>query len=315
MKVKIKFILALAGALNFAYGQNPCWPDSSIMIVVLGSSTAAGIGASNEDSSWVGRYRNYLQSINPTNEVVNLAISGTTTYHIMPDGYVPPSGTFDPVPGYNITEAIRLQADAIIVNMPSNDASRGYDAAVQMHNFKTIAHEADSAGVPIWICTTQPRDLSTSKIQIQLEVRDSILSYFGTHAIDFWTTIADTNNLPNPLYDFGDGIHLNDAGHRILFDRIAQKNIPAQIMDSCVTVGIAYGIPAIRIYPNPARDELFISNVARPSDFQLYNLLGCPVYYAQISPGTSGIKLYNLPAGTYIYQLANLAGLISIAKD
>ncbi|MCK5453947.1 MAG: hypothetical protein KAJ16_06275, partial [Calditrichia bacterium] len=43
----------------------------SVKIVILGSSTALGIGPYNPSNAWVNRYRTYLQGINPANEVVN----------------------------------------------------------------------------------------------------------------------------------------------------------------------------------------------------------------------------------------------------
>ncbi|MEZ4983685.1 MAG: SGNH/GDSL hydrolase family protein [Saprospiraceae bacterium] len=57
--------------------------DSTVCrIVVLGSSTAEGTGASSPDSSWVNRYRASL-SRNTRYEVVNLARGGYTTFHIL----------------------------------------------------------------------------------------------------------------------------------------------------------------------------------------------------------------------------------------
>ena len=62
--------------LNAHSQLNPCAQLESYKIVVLGSSTAAGAGVSSSDSAWVNRYRNYLESINPDNEVINLAVGG-----------------------------------------------------------------------------------------------------------------------------------------------------------------------------------------------------------------------------------------------
>lgn len=53
--------------------------DAGTRIVVLGSSTAAGAGVSDSNRAWVNQYRTYLQSIDPTNTVTNLAKGGYTT--------------------------------------------------------------------------------------------------------------------------------------------------------------------------------------------------------------------------------------------
>ena len=49
----------------------------------------------------------------------------------------------------------------------------------------------------------------------------------GESAVDFWTELALPGATIDPRYDSGDGIHLNDAGHRILFERMAAKGILA----------------------------------------------------------------------------------------
>lgn len=212
--------------------SNPCVQSQSFHIVVLGSSTAAGSGPSSSDSTWVNRYRKFLQQINAANQVTNLAQGGTTTYQIMPDWYVAPAGRPATNTLRNISEAIRLQADAIIVNMPSNDAANGFTVAEQMANFILIAQVADSAGIPVWVCTTQPRNFSAAKVQLQQDVRDSVLSYFGNKAIDFWTGFADSTGQMNPTFDSGDGVHMNDKAHRILFQRVSAKNILSAIVDT-----------------------------------------------------------------------------------
>ncbi|NNC85704.1 MAG: T9SS type A sorting domain-containing protein [Bacteroidia bacterium] len=213
---------------NYSSAQdetNPCLKAQEFHIVVLGSSTAAGAGPSSSDSTWVNRYRNFLQSINANNQVTNLAIGGTNTYQIMPSWFVPPVGRPSPNPTNNLTQAIALGADAVIINMPSNDAAGGIGTNEQMFNFHTMVSSADSVNIPVWICTTQPRVFNPGNIQIQIEVRDSILSAFGNMAIDFWTGLADTSGLPLSIYDSGDGVHLNDAGHNIFFNRVKDKII------------------------------------------------------------------------------------------
>src|SRR6476620_515097 len=90
-------------------------------IVILGSSTAVGYGATPK-KSWVRLFEDSLKKINPNYIVDNLAVAGTTTYAAQADDYVPPAGRPSPSKGHNITKAIKLGADAIIINFPSNDA-------------------------------------------------------------------------------------------------------------------------------------------------------------------------------------------------
>lgn len=210
----------------------PCAATSNFHLVVLGSSTAAGSGPSSSDSAWVNRYRKYIQAINPLNQITNLAIGGTNTYKIMPDWFIPPTGRPITNTSNNVSEAVRLNADAIIVNMPSNDAASGFGVNEQMSNFITIKQVADSFNIPIWICTTQPRNFSSTQKLIQTLTRDSILNYFGSKAIDFWTGFADTSNSIKPIFDSGDGIHMNDTAHNILNQIVIGLNIPNLLADT-----------------------------------------------------------------------------------
>jgi hypothetical protein len=203
-------------------------------IVVLGSSTAEGIGPSNRNNAWVNRYRVFLQHLDPKHAVTNLARGGYTTYHVMPDDNVPPAGRPSPDRERNITKALSLKPTAIIINLPSNDATSGYTVQEQLANYSAVLARANAQKVPVWLTTTQPRNLSEAQRQNLMAMRDSTLARFGDKAIDFWNGIADANGRILPPYDSGDGIHLNDAAHGILFERAVAAEVHryAAIQDS-----------------------------------------------------------------------------------
>ena len=207
----------------------PCM--SKLRFVVIGSSTAAGAGASKPDSAWVNRYRVFLQALHPANEVLNLAMGGYSSYQLMPSRTTAPNNRPQPDPERNITRALSLAPDAIILNLPSNDAASGYSLEEQLANFETIVQQARNAGVPIWVCSTQPRNFSADKVQIQLVARDSILRRYGDRAIDVWKGLAEPNGLLRRRYNSGDGIHLNDAGHRFLFQRVCAQTLSLSLCD------------------------------------------------------------------------------------
>ncbi|MEO1623725.1 MAG: GDSL-type esterase/lipase family protein [Bacteroidota bacterium] len=221
-------LLVLLSLPSFA--QSPdCASFQAQRIIVIGSSTAAGTGSSHPDSSWVGRYRQHLQSINPDNEVINLARGGYNTYRLMPDAFQTPMGRPSIDSSRNISEALRRQASGIIVNLPSNDTGAGFLPSEQLANFRLIAAEAQNAGVPIWITTTQPRNYNATLTARQLEVRDSILVEYGLQAIDFWTPIANADAKIDSLYDSGDGVHVNDKGHALLVQQVIEEDLPNQL--------------------------------------------------------------------------------------
>ena len=197
--------------------------SDSINIVILGSSTAFGAGAIPKDSSWVNRYKKYVQSINPKINIINLAVGGYTTYNILPDSFKPIKNRPLPSTNNNITKALKLLPTAIIINLPSNDASRGYSINEQISNYKIINRIADSAYIPLWVATTQPCNRDSLTIISLKEMRDSTYSIWGNNAIDFWTGIANENGKVIKKFDSGDGIHLNNAGHKLLFNRVVNE--------------------------------------------------------------------------------------------
>ena len=229
------FFTLLLLPLQFLLGQsNACLESQEFRIVILGSSTAAGSGVSTSDSAWVNRYRNYVQGINPDNEVINLAQGGFKTYDVMPTGFTPPPGRPLPNTSKNITMALSLNPDAIIVNLPSNDNSSGYSVAEQLFNLDSLYALSNLNNVPIWICTTQPVHYSTAaQRQIQEDLKDSIELKYGSFSINFWDTIALPNNGIDPIYNT-DGTHVNDAAHAIFASRVIGKNI-LQFLYSPVT--------------------------------------------------------------------------------
>lgn len=202
-------------------------------IVVLGSSTAAGAGPSSVEKAWVWLYSDYLKQKDTRFEVVNLAVGGYTTYDILPTGTPIPTGINETIDlNRNITKAIALNADGIIVNMPSNDANMGYSVNNQIANFHLIVDAAKQANIPIWICSVQPRDFgnNTNALNIQLAMVNALPQEFPDIMIDFWNGLANASgNDILAQYDSGDGIHMNDAGHNILVQRVTEKAIHNQV--------------------------------------------------------------------------------------
>ena len=220
-----KFTLFLLTCTFLSVFSNLRAQTGPIRIVVLGSSTAAGTGPTDINNAWVNRYRQYVKSKNFSSEVINLAYGGYTTYQLMPDGFSQPADRPAPDANRNITKAISLSPNVIIVNLPSNDVASGYTIEEQMSNYDTIINDALSNGIPIYITTTQPRNMSADLMQNQMWMRDSINNKMGTRAIDFWTDIANTDGTIRDIFDAGDGTHLNDTAHYVLETRVIATDI------------------------------------------------------------------------------------------
>ena len=293
-------------------------PDT-LRIIVLGSSTAAGHGASEPDSSWVWRYRTYLSSINPAWTVINLAVGGYSTYKLQPSGYVAPAGRPRPDTARNITRALALRPSALIVNLPSNDAASNYSILEQTENFERIAAEAARAQVPLWISSTQPRNFDEAKRQNLITMRDWIRGRFDDRALDFWDGLAESDGTLLPLFDSGDGIHLNDDGHALLFGRVRDADIPDAVAR---TTWIARNVPvesspALEVYPHPAHGVATVrldNSAAVSLRLFVQDLLGRVVLrdrerYAPAGSAFMRLDVSSLAPGIYFLMAQSPAGI------
>jgi lysophospholipase L1-like esterase len=214
-----------------AAGGQQVDPASRAVIVVLGSSTSAGTGPKDPNNAWVPRYQAYLARQFPGFVLTNLAVGGQTTYHIQPTGYVPPRGRPAPVEGKNITLALALKPDAIIVNLPSNDQAGDYSQAEQQANYERVARLAANAQVKLWVSTSQPRNYAeSSRLTSLMQTRGFVLQRFAPRTLDFWTPFARASGTIKPEYDSGDGVHMNDAAHAILADIVIAAQLPQAIL-------------------------------------------------------------------------------------
>jgi lysophospholipase L1-like esterase len=203
----------------------------SDVLVVLGSSTAAGTGPDEPESAWVERYRAYLKRTYPKLVIANLAVGGYTTFHIQPSDYVPPPHRPAPVPGHNVSSALELRPKAIIINMPSNDQASKYPLPEQLANYERVTELAGRHRVLVWITTTQPRNFSDRAQQDQLTLaRDAIKERYGDRSLDFWSPFAAAGGAIKAEYDAGDGTHLNAAAHALLAERVIAAKIPEQVL-------------------------------------------------------------------------------------
>lgn len=237
-------------------------PDCKI--VVLGSSTAAGSGPSIKDSAWVWRYRDYIFQHDTRFEVTNLAKGGYTTYNLLPDGTSIPATVNQVIDtARNISKAISLEPNAIIINLPSNDAARSYPVTDQLANYDEIFNLAAEKDIPVWLTTPQPRQFQDSvRINIQLELLDSTFSRYGVFAIDFWNGFATSDHQPNSIFDSGDGVHLNDTAHFIFLNRVLDAGVTNYLLeqkDSLVSsVNLKQHDALINVFPNPFKETINI---------------------------------------------------------
>lgn len=219
----------LLEAAEYVSARPPAEACAPVHIVVLGSSTAAGFGPGDSGNAWVERYRRHLESAGAGHRLTNLARGGFNTYRLLPSPLGGAAAALQPDTAFNIERALAAEADAIIVNLPSNDANLGIPVRAQLANYDTLVARARAADVPVWITTTQPRDFDATKRANALAVRDETIDRFGTRAIDFFSGLGRPDGTISSPFANGDGIHLNDAAHAVLFARVADAGIPAAV--------------------------------------------------------------------------------------
>jgi acyl-CoA thioesterase-1 len=217
MRLK-NYLLILVTVCCFGCKKNTLNNDSKSIpsIIILGSSTAAGTGATPPDSAWANRVQASVNKHGLKATFINLAVSGYTTYQAMPTGY---SLTNKPAPDAdrNVTKAITYKPALVILNFPSNDIAEGYTDDEILSNYAAITHKLDSAKIQYIIFSTQPRDFPDPNQRMRLKtINDKVIAIYTFHVNDFLNQLSTSTYSINPLYSEGDGIHLNNAGHAII---------------------------------------------------------------------------------------------------
>lgn len=287
--------------------------DQRKVVVVLGSSTAAGTGATSADSAWVGRYRKYMLSKDPDSYLVNLAIGGYTTYDIMASDFAAPSGKPTPKVNNNITKALTYKPTAILINLPSNDANMNFTVTEQMNNMRAITKLAADQKIKVWVTTTQPRNFGVVAQRTNLiQAKDSIIAYYKDKSVDVFTPLANTDGTIKTIYNSGDGVHLNNAGHKVIFDKFVSAKVWETITDiEEIEMQIPTQFAVSQNYPNPFNPTTtieFALPTASRVDLKIYDVLGqeiATLANTTYSAGTHRVvwDASRLASGMYIYRI------------
>ena len=205
-----------------------CFPGiTQKKLVIIGSSTSACYNLPYNDC-YVGKLNLFFNQASPFDTIIDnhLALGGSTCFAGMPSSSTSPYDAYQPDTARNITKALTLNPDVILVNFPTN----GYDIFRTdsiLYCLRTIRDSANKKGVPCFVTTTQPRTsgnfFSHEMRRKMAELKDSILLEFGSFAVDFWTGLITSDTAI--LYDQGDHTHMTAIGHTILAQRVETANI------------------------------------------------------------------------------------------
>lgn len=203
---------------------------STPTVVILGSSTALGVGASTVDSSWAKIVQTTVNAHGVKANFINLAFGGYTTYDVMPTGfYVANRPTPDTT--RNITKALSYKPSLVIISLPNNDIADTFTYQEILSNYTRLTSMLDSAKVPYLIFSTQPRDFADVNERMRLNVlNNDIINTYSGKVNNFLDQLSTSTFSIDSIYSAGDGIHLNNAGHRIIANATLKQPILLNIV-------------------------------------------------------------------------------------
>jgi lysophospholipase L1-like esterase len=209
--IAVPLLACGGGGSDGAPAPSPRW-------VVLGSSTAAGVGAS-PGQSWAARLDSTLRSRGVGLD--NRARSGATTYHALPAGTARAADRPATDPLQDVAAALETRPRALILAFPSNDAVSGYTAAETTANLLLMRQLAAQRNVPVLVLSSQPRNDASGPAVAAMRTTDATLAAeLGACFVAVRADLADAQDRLAAEVSAGDGVHLNNTGHGRVYDRL-----------------------------------------------------------------------------------------------
>ena len=187
--------------------------------VVLGSSSAAGVGA-GRNNGWVALLTSTANALlSPMN---NLARSGAVTFQALPAASARPADRPATVASMDIDGVLAGAPGLLILAFPSNDAMAGYAASETIANLLTLRAKALAANVPVLLVSSQPRDdASAAQRATMIEVDRALAANAAACFVDVRVALSGAEGRIASELSAGDGVHLNDAGHQRVFELVS----------------------------------------------------------------------------------------------
>jgi hypothetical protein len=97
----------------------------------------------------------------------------------------------------------------------------GYPTAQWQNGYSNLVFQLKAAGARVKHCLPTPRN-SVNLMPLKNFIQ---ANYPAADVIDCWTPLLINTSSLNPIYDSGDGVHFNDAGHLVI-GSIIRTNLP-----------------------------------------------------------------------------------------
>ena len=184
--------------------SSPEQTASEKLVLAFGDSLYAGYGL-KQGESFPAVLERELEAKGIAAKVVNAGVSGDTTA----GGRARLAFTLD---------GLERKPDLAIVGLGANDALRGLDPAETRRNLDAIIGELDKRGIPVLITGMMaPRNLGSDYVLSFDAIYPSLAKRYDAKLDPFFMEGVITR--PDLL--LSDGLHPNDAGVRVMAERIA----------------------------------------------------------------------------------------------
>jgi lysophospholipase L1-like esterase len=205
---------------------------SGILDVAIGASVCNGSNANPFSASWQGMLLASVRATHPTNNVLNLC-GANNTGNMLPTGASTPncvnnSGSVAPDVAHNITAALSHHPRAVImVGGQANFISGGRPGRGLCYpntvadieaDIAMIANTASRAGVQFYFTSAGPETSWTATQKgYASAVNRWAAARYPTRYLNTSSVLDDGSGNLKAIYDSGDGIHPNNAGHAAMF--------------------------------------------------------------------------------------------------
>ncbi len=190
--------------------------DEKNLVIILGSSSAFGIGPVSISKSWA-----VLLSNEKTAAIKNLSYPGYSTYEFLPSN----ESNFrniTPDKNRNIDAAIKLSPKIIIFSITTNDIARGYSIDEYLNNMKVLTNICVENNIEYIVTSTHPRNpLPLEKRRALYDLNRKLEEVYTDRYVEVYNLLGDLDTYKwKKNLSAADSIHGNDAAHLIIYNEV-----------------------------------------------------------------------------------------------
>ena len=192
-------------------------------MIILGSSTANGWGASSHRRSWAGLLASHLDSLCSGKTVTSFTVNGYTTWQFVPKEISRPQGRPAIDPKVSLDQVLARQPSLVILQLNSNDPAMGFLPAETIANHRLFLDSLRAHGIDAIEIGPFPRSLPKGNVSKIRALKDSLTRLVSPEKrVELWDSLARDSVSVQPRFSAGDAVHLNDEGHALIYRQLAR---------------------------------------------------------------------------------------------